>query len=81
MKNEKLMHTGPDHTTLRDTYLPKHSGDRKYVEKMVPGYTGKDSLIPTYYDNYDQFCTKQCARPDLCSQNTFSIVRVLNTTT
>eukprot|EP00112_Aurelia_sp_Birch-Aquarium-sp1_P017281 Seg3990.1 transcript_id=Seg3990.1/GoldUCD/mRNA.D3Y31 product="Protein FAM166B" protein_id=Seg3990.1/GoldUCD/D3Y31 len=41
MKNEKLIHTKTDHDfDLKRTYLPKHIGDNKYVEKMVPGYTG-----------------------------------------
>ena len=41
MKNEKLVHTKPDHDfDLKRTHLPKHVGDNKYVEKMVPGYTG-----------------------------------------
>lgn len=40
-RNEKLIHSRPDeYTQLKRTYLPKHDGDRKYVEQMVPGYTG-----------------------------------------
>lgn len=44
MKNEKLVHSRPDvGLELKRTYLPKHVGDNKYVEKMVPGYTGRTS--------------------------------------
>eukprot|EP00794_Sanderia_malayensis_P005361 gene5361-6032_t len=41
MRNEKLVHNRPDeYIDLKKTYVSKHDGDKKYVEKMVPGYTG-----------------------------------------
>ena len=44
MRNEKLIHTRPDtDLQLKKAYLPRHTGDNKYVEKMVPGYTGNDN--------------------------------------
>ena len=43
MRNEKLVHSRPDYSIdLKRIYLPKHVGDNKYVERMVPGYTGSD---------------------------------------
>ncbi len=43
MNNEKLVHSRPDeYIDLKSTYLPKQDGDNKYVEKMVPGYTGEN---------------------------------------
>ncbi|XP_065071695.1 ciliary microtubule inner protein 2B-like [Rhopilema esculentum] len=47
MRNEKLIHTRPDtDLQLKKTYLPRHTGDNKYVEKMVPGYTG---YVPSHH--------------------------------
>ena len=47
-RNEKLLNTRPtfgtnynNNTYDRSYFIPPEGGDRKYVEKMVPGYTGK----------------------------------------